>query len=535
MAAAKWTRTVQRILRKLVPLLALPLIGLVYFLGVRSERTGFVDEVLDPGLKRITRPVLNAFRGKPPAVPQLLLQLDEAVRDSLAVSYERALDEGRVEADGNARFTAKATANGRELSTILALREGPLERTPGERWPLHVRLATNDTLLGMRTFDLTPVTDERQLLAWLFQRTLADQGLPALGHGFTEVRLNGRDLGLYAMEGRVDSVVLAGWGRGQGPVARFDDGMLTNAMEAMEQRRFPSKPPPQGDWMSAPIMASRPALLATDRGLASRYQRTVFALDGFRAGRLSASEVFDVEALGKLLALCDMLGGQEAGAWRNLRFLADSTTGKLIIFPQRGFSGRPIASALAMRTSAPVRFGFAGTDFLDRLLGDSLVYVNYITHLDTFSAEGWLEGLLERIGPALDLRERIVAGEYPHAKLDRTVFEHDRTVVRQTLRPKDVALAYTQGWKEGKRRLAAANTHALPLLATAMVAGDDTLPLARPAMLWPRDRDKPLTYSVIALPEPPGGTVPSHLIVRVVGLPEQRPVPIRTWSTFSAN
>ncbi|HMC96676.1 MAG TPA: hypothetical protein VKG92_03425, partial [Flavobacteriales bacterium] len=46
--------------------IALLLIGLVYFLGIRSERTGFVREVLDPGLKRITQPVLNAFRGGPP-------------------------------------------------------------------------------------------------------------------------------------------------------------------------------------------------------------------------------------------------------------------------------------------------------------------------------------------------------------------------------------------------------------------------------------------------------------------------------------
>lgn len=63
----------QRLLRPFLPLVILAGLGLIYYLGVFSERTGFVREVLDPGLKRITLPVLNAFRGEDVPVDRLEL------------------------------------------------------------------------------------------------------------------------------------------------------------------------------------------------------------------------------------------------------------------------------------------------------------------------------------------------------------------------------------------------------------------------------------------------------------------------------
>ncbi|MBK9534558.1 MAG: hypothetical protein IPO10_05170 [Flavobacteriales bacterium] len=42
-----WRTKLYRLISWATPFLALVLIGLVYFLGVRTERTGFVREVLD--------------------------------------------------------------------------------------------------------------------------------------------------------------------------------------------------------------------------------------------------------------------------------------------------------------------------------------------------------------------------------------------------------------------------------------------------------------------------------------------------------
>ena len=55
-----WTkeRIVERLRSVLLGGATLVLIGLVFYLGARSERSGFVQEVLDPGFRRLSDPVL---------------------------------------------------------------------------------------------------------------------------------------------------------------------------------------------------------------------------------------------------------------------------------------------------------------------------------------------------------------------------------------------------------------------------------------------------------------------------------------------
>ena len=85
-----WLDRSRKMILPLLNLAALVLIGLIYALGVRSERTGFVRDVIDPGFRKLSDPVLNAFRGKPPPVAQLSLELDGAAWDSLNVLAELA-------------------------------------------------------------------------------------------------------------------------------------------------------------------------------------------------------------------------------------------------------------------------------------------------------------------------------------------------------------------------------------------------------------------------------------------------------------
>ena len=64
-------------------LVSLVLIGLVFYLGARSERSGFIRDVVDPGWRSLSNPVLNAFRGRPPAVARIDLHLAPAAWDSI--------------------------------------------------------------------------------------------------------------------------------------------------------------------------------------------------------------------------------------------------------------------------------------------------------------------------------------------------------------------------------------------------------------------------------------------------------------------
>jgi hypothetical protein len=455
--------------------------------------------------------------------------------DSLRAVREHALLEGWLSKEGNPRFACVVETDGEHMTGMLNLKEGPADRLRDKHWPYHLLLDEGWTAQDMQGFDLQPVRDGRSLHAWMFGQALAQLGLPSFLYAFTDVRINGRDQGLYVMEGRLDTTALQRWGRGNGPVMRFDDGLLESTRKAGAQRHFQSDPGPQGDWMAAPIQALRMQQVMEDPTSAQRYRQAMQTMEMFRAGRLPATAVMDGDRLAQLLALGDVLGAQGTTSWWNLRFLSDSLSGRLLALPQRYIAGEPISTLQALRSPEPIRFPALGSDFHQRMFGDSLLYRDYIAYLDTFSTPGWLEDLLLGMAPALAAQERIVGGEIPTAAFDRTILEHCRTVVRQNLQPRELMLAYTQTQQGPRRRIAMANVHALPVVVHGYVINSDTIHWPKPIILWPRERDRPLTYTHthIDLAAAPEGT--PELLASILGLQERRAIPVRTWSTISAN
>jgi hypothetical protein len=524
-----WKRFGARVSGWLLQLAALALVGLVFFLGVRSERTGFVREVIDPGFRKLSDPVLNAFRGKPPPVAHLALVIDATALDSLEHISERAFKEGRVTAPTNAAFAGQVRMEERELPVVVSLREGAIIPGQREHWPLNVRALPGDTILAMQTFDVLPITDEAPIWSMLLQALLADQGQASMESGLAEVELNGTSLGLCALFGRPDPTMLARWSRGSGPVLRFDDDLSLNASAAMAQRKFPSTPPPQGDWLSAPLL-----LHAMDgTRLTKRANKAIQRMEAFRAGSAPASTVFDANDLARSMALCDLLGTTTALDWWNLRFLVDSVSEALVPIPLHITDHAPMTGLLAEDVQAKTALTMSGHALVDRALTDPRIRDLYIAYLDTFSAPGWWEAALERTRARWEPAQKTITAEFPRITFDPSIMEHDRTLIQQTLYPRDLVLAYVSDTLEATDGVAIANVHALPVEVIGVVlTNGDTVRSMTTRVLEPRQPDRPLRYTYLPLSVPGS---PREVIVRLGPTLKPRSVRIRTWSSFGAN
>ncbi|MBL7952154.1 MAG: hypothetical protein JNM62_10590 [Flavobacteriales bacterium] len=527
--AQNWRRIGQRFSSGLLQFAALALIGLVFFLGVRSERTGFVREVIDPGFRKLSAPVLNAFRGKPPTVPQIMLELDSAALESLHELNDRAFSDRHVLSTGNAVFAGKLRVDGRELPVVISLREGSMIAGSRKQWPLNVRALPGDTVQGMQTFDVVPVTDEAPLWSMLLQAMLADQGQACMESGLAEVTLNGKNLGLNALFGRPDATMLARWSRGSGPVLRFDDDLALNASNAMAQRSFPSTPPPQGDWLSAPLLLHS----ANDARLTARARKAIQRIEAFRNGTLMASQVFDHQDLARTMALCDLLGTTAALDWWNLRFLVDSVSEELVPIPLHINEHGPISGSLAEGPPQGAATDMPARALVDRAMKDPLIQGAYIAYLDTFSAQGWWEAARERTRTRWEYARRVVTAQLPRSSLDLSIVEHDRSLIQQALHPRDVLLAYISDTLAATDGVVIANVHSLAteIIGVTLTTGDTTW-LSTPLRLEPRQRDKPLRYTFLPLSVPGS---PREVLVRIGPTLRPRAVRIRTWSSFGAN
>lgn len=516
----RWFEQLRSLLTSAVVLL---LIGLVFYLGIRSERSGFVREVLDPGFRTISEPVLNAFRGRPPPVLELRLVLDSTATDSLLARSKRAFMRERVTGDDNPGLAALLHSGGQELNVIVMLREGTMPAEHGRSWPLHIRTLPGDTVLGMRSFDVLPVVDEAPLWSMLLHALLLDHGQLGSKAGVAEIEVNGKDLGLCALLERPDEHTLGEWTRGRGPVLRFDDGLYLNASAGLDQRGADVPSPPQCDWLSAPLMWY-------GTGTKNRASRTIQRMEAFRAGTMRASEVFAVHSLARTMALCDLLGTASALDWWNLRFVADSSSGALISVPLHITERAPISALLAERIAQD---RIPGREMVEQALRDPVVYDLYIAYLDTFSAPGWWEAAMERTRPLWQPAQKAIRAEHPRIDLDLAMVDHDRTIIRSALFPKDMVLAYVSDTIGLRNGISIANVHSLPVEVTGVVlVTGDTVRMRMQQRLEPRRRDHPLRYTFLSLSLPER---PVEVLVRLGPELPTRAARVRTWSSFGAN
>lgn len=529
-------RHLQERLRTWVPqVLALLLILLAFGLGIHSERSGFVRDVLDPGLKRITLPVLNAFRGTPPPVHTLRISMEQEVIDSLSAIRDRALEAGVLNEGKDVYFPAMLHWQQDSLPATLRLKGGLLDHLRTHKWSFRVRLQPGDTILGMETFSLQHPNTRNFTHEWLFHRALAHVGVPHLKYDLIDVHINGKDLGLHAIEQHFDSTLLARLGRGSGPILKYDDEVRIGALREMAERMFDSEPPIQAGWIAAPVDVFHGKWARATPARAARFQQGVLALEGFRNGTRSTSEVFDHVAMAKLFALSDLLGAQHSNDWRNLRFLVDSLSGKLVPIGFDGNAGEPIPAIRALREQGPIRFGPSPTEnFYERLFSDLVFFEAYIAYADTFSAMGWLEQMLASQQEELGRAVEVVRGEFPNFRHSLEVYLHDRVVMRQTIRPGYMGAAYLHERGQGRYTIAVTNAHALPIRIHGYLAGTDTIVVEKEIILPPRDPGSPLTYRRISIVGIPQDTPITGVLASVPGIGAPQRIKMKEWTTLEA-
>ena len=162
-----WTPRLRSILTSGI---AWMLFGAVFYLGIHSERTGFVKEVLDPGLKKITLPVLNAFRSAPPDIPSLSFTIADSDLDTLRSIRERAIDQG-VLTEGKDRWFPVAIEFGDSVSTgKIRLKGGLTDHLVSEKWSYRIKLDSGATLLGCNRFSVQHPNTRNFTYEWLFHR-----------------------------------------------------------------------------------------------------------------------------------------------------------------------------------------------------------------------------------------------------------------------------------------------------------------------------------------------------------------------------
>lgn len=310
-SSSTWLRSFLRLVRR-HHLWALLIYSFALLLvGAYVHRSGILGNLVLPLLSENVQPLrrwIASFRSRP---DQIHIHIKHEHFQKLAFIRQHALTNWEPSLPISQLFEyvpATIDHRGRTVRARIRLKgDRPIHYDHETNWSFRIRIRGEDTLFGMREFSIHHPRARNYVYGWLFHQLLKKEGLLFLRYRFITVTLNGRYLGVYALEEHFDKHLIENSGQREGPILRFNE-------DVGEENFFLSA--------VEPFNEPKPEFLPL-------YARATALLESFREGRLRVGETFDIQKLARFFAVTDLLGTHHAVLWKSMRFYYNPVTGKL--------------------------------------------------------------------------------------------------------------------------------------------------------------------------------------------------------------
>jgi len=336
-------------------------------------------------------------------LPTLVIDIKFKHLQTLYARRAEALQVGFLIHEDDDMMPASIRIGERTVPVRLRLKGDMLDHLRTDKWSFRIETRDGQEILGLRRFSLQSPDTRGFQAELLFLETLRRFGVLAPSYRFVNVVVDGNDVGVMAMEEHFAKELLERQGRKDGVVLKFDESLLWESRRLKGERNQRLGGPFESH-VTAPIDAFQGARIQESEPLRRQFEVGAGLLRAFVDGVLPASAVFDVELLGRFLAVAEAWDAWHAAVWPNMRFYLNPLTLRL---EPIGFDA-DIREALSVGTTI-----FAEGILADQMLDDPAVRAAFDQALQAIRADvdsGELIDELRRIEePALrDLRTEYV-------------------------------------------------------------------------------------------------------------------------------
>ncbi len=432
--------------------------------------------------------------------PVIAIEVKEKGMEQLEAVVERARDKGVIEQEGNDYVKASFTVEDRTFKGKLRIKGKMTDHVEGKKWSFRVVLKKGEgEFLGMKRFSLQHPGTRNYLCDWFYHRLMRGEGIIALRYGFCKVMLNGDDLGVYAYEEHFAPQLLQNNDRVHGPIVRFDPSLFwQHRLNGMESG--PRVDDAFGTYQAAALDAFDTDDIAKDSARSAEFEEAIAVMDAFRRGERPASEVFDVDRIGRQMAIIDLIGGHHSMDWSDVKYYFDPKRKVFEPISYESFSASATKElAGAYRCTGPFS---EGDELHTALFKDPVIFASYMRHLQRVSAKHYLDSAFTALKGPLDTASATLYGEFPYKELDRSIYYKNQQAIAKLLELPKACHAYTQEVKGDTIVLALVPINALPLVVDSLTLAEGSIARpVKPSMVCSRGRGKtgrPITLKFVA-------------------------------------
>ena len=429
----------------------------MYLFKVKKAET--YDMFLENAVEAKLNIIPNYLKGMFGADPErLVIDIKHEHFQKLAYKREIALTRGILLTEADDMVPAEIRFREETIPVKIRLKGDWLDHLIDEKWSFRIKTRKDHTLMGMKQFSIHRPEARNFVYEWIIHQALRRENILALRYEFVEVVVNGKNLGIYALEEHFEKRVIEHNQFREGPILKFNEDYMW-IDRAAHNLKGEFSPTGLQEETAGNIDAFKLNSVIDNPGMFNQFMIAHNLLEGFRNGQLPTHKVFDIGKLAKFYALSDLLGASHSMIWHNLRFYYNPVTSLLepIGFDANG--GKETIHVLGSNRA----FDNPATNFKDLVFSDVEFYRQYVFELQRIADETYLESLLKEIDTDLQRNLKIIYKEYPFFHYSKSVFYQNIKRIQSVLNPVKGLHAYFYEPSASHIMLQLGNIQALPL------------------------------------------------------------------------
>ncbi|MFQ5638049.1 MAG: CotH kinase family protein [bacterium] len=405
----------------------------------KVKKANTYQEFLENAIQTKLNVIPNYFKGYFSSNPErITIDIKHKHFQRIAYKREMALANGVLLTSSEDFVPAQIRYKDKALKVKLRLKGDWTDHLLGEKWSFRIKVKGDHTLFGMKQFSIHHPRTRNFIYEWIFLRALKREGLVALRYKFVEVTLNGKDLGIYALEEHFEKRLIENNQYREGPILKYNENNLWTDRAA--HHRFGNSSPTglQQEGASS-LDVFKTGTILNDPTLFEQFRVAHHLLENFRNKKLPTHQAFDITKLAIFFALSDVLGAEHSVMWQNLRFYYNPVTSLL---EPVGFDANAGRSILHVVGSNRALYKPVANKFKDVAFTDPVFFEEYLRHLERISTGTYLDELLQELDGELKENLNILYREFPYFHYSEKIFYKNLESIRTTLRPAKGLHAY---------------------------------------------------------------------------------------------
>lgn len=518
-------------------LFGLSIIAIVLFLGgILFQRSGTIGKVIIPALNTVVHPI-NYMRGLMSSAERLTIDINYKNYQKLSYNRELAVKRDMLLPEFRDEVPATIRHNGETIKVKLRLK-GDMSDHWGDafKWSFRVRTRGESTLFGMKRFSIQNPATRGFLNEWVFHKLLKREDFIALRYDFVEVVVNGRNHGIYAIEEHFEKRLIENNRRREGPIIRFDNYLF------WANKSMPGTAAGNDAFIQAPVDAFQSGKIEESESYRAQFLLAKDLLESFRLGDLTVKQVFDIDKLAMLFAICDLFGYQHATHYGNIRFYYDPVRAML---EPIGYDQHIIRDvSISLLEGEEIELSNRGLDLWVALIfRDREFYSHYIKALEKISKADYLDSFFSEVKPEMEEKLAILHKSFPEYEFhNESILRRNQEYINKTLNPIRGLHAYFDKTDGKNVQLQIANIHSLSLEVLGIVFDnsldsiDLTAPVSEKTYLLPKEPLAALNFLQLDFQLPTNLTWSDSLlsrlkvVYRVTGADSTRTESVHAWT-----